>query len=145
MGQWQWGVPNFNLGPDAHSGQRCWGTNLNGHYSAQQDHVLTTPYFDLTGMIDPRLALWHWYSIWGPYDGINVEIMIEGQNWQVLHPVGGYPDSCIDGLPGAGCEPGWTASSHLGLHRLAGLVHRRPAGPRRRRIVPGRFRRRRGC
>jgi len=111
-GQWQWGVPNFNLGPDAHSGQRCWGTNLNGHYSAQQDHVLTTPFFDLTDMVDPRLALWHWYSIWGPYDGINVEIMIEGQNWQVLHPVGGYPDSCIDGLPGAGCEPGWAGSTH---------------------------------
>jgi len=110
-GQLQKSTPNFDLGPDAHSGQRCWGTNLTGLYNTQ-DHVLITPFFELADLDDPRLACWHWYSIWGPYDGINVEIMIEGQNWEVLHPVGGYSDSCIDGLPGSGCEPGWAGSTH---------------------------------
>ena len=111
-GQWQWGIPNFELGPDAHSGLRCWGTNLIGHYRFTQDHFLTTPEFDLTGVIDPRLTFWHWYSIWGTYDGINVEISTDGVSWEVLHPVDGYPDSCIDGLPGNPCEPGWTGSTH---------------------------------
>ncbi|MDY7107082.1 MAG: carboxypeptidase regulatory-like domain-containing protein, partial [Planctomycetota bacterium] len=109
---WEWGTPDFEQGPDAHSGQHCWGTNLTGMYGLSDDHELVSPEFDLTDMVDPRLTLWHWYSIWGPYDGINVEITDDGSNWDVLHPVGGYSDSCIDGLPGYGCEPGWAGSTN---------------------------------
>ena len=111
-GQWQWGVPAFDGGPDAHSGVRCWGTNLTGNYSPS-DMFLTTPDFDLAGLVDPRLAFWHWYAVFGTYDGVNVEISTNGGGtWQVLHPVAGYPDSCIDGIPGAVCEPGWAGSTH---------------------------------
>jgi hypothetical protein len=110
--EWEWGIPNFDLGPEAHSGQRCWGTDLTGLYYQTADHILVSPEYDLADMVDPRLTLWHWYSIWGPYDGINVEITDDGSIWEVLHPVGGYPDSCIDGLPGSGCEPGWAGSTH---------------------------------
>lgn len=108
---WQWGVPDFDEGPDAHSGQRCWGTNLAGHYNGSSDDVLTTPYFDLAGLDDPRLAMWHWYSVWAAYDGINVEVQPEGGSWQILEPVGGYPEPCIDAF-GYNCEPGWTGSTH---------------------------------
>ncbi len=105
---WQWGVPNFGEGPDgAHSGERCWGTNLTGYYSYSQTHRLTTPDFDLSDMQDPRLSFWHWYAIWGPYDGANVNISTNGgASWQVLEPVEGYPDPCIDAL-GYPCPPGW--------------------------------------
>ncbi len=110
-GQWQWGEPSYENGPEAHSGVRCWGTNLTDNYSPYQTHRLETPEYDLTDMEDPRLAFWHWYSIWGPYDGINVSISVDGGSWEVIEPVDGYPDPCIDGLPGNPCPPGWTGST----------------------------------
>jgi hypothetical protein len=111
-GNWQWGIPNYEEGPEAHSGERCWGTNLSGNYSTNQDHRLTTPDYDLSGYDEPRLAFWHWYEIWGPYDGINVTISTDGgSNWEVIEPIGRYPDSCVDGIPGNPCQPGWNAYS----------------------------------
>jgi hypothetical protein len=112
-GEWEWGIPTFAGGPaSAHSPVRCWGTDLEGGYSTA-DHRLTSPDFDLTAMTDPRLTFWQWYSIWGPYDGAFVEISTNGGgSWQVLHPVGGYPDPCIYTLPGSGgCRPGFTGTS----------------------------------
>jgi hypothetical protein len=110
-GQWQWGAPSYENGPEAHSGARCWGTNLTDNYSPYQTHRLETPDYDLTDMVDPRLTFWHWYSIWGPYDGINVSISVDGGSWEVIEPVGGYSDPCIDGLPGDPCPPGWTGTT----------------------------------
>jgi hypothetical protein len=111
-GQWQWGTPTDPRGPTAHSGSQLWGTNLAGSYASSFSHALTSPGYDLTPLDQPRLSFWHWYEIWGPYDGINVEISTNGGSvWEVVEPVGGYPDPCISGLPGSPCEPGWTGSS----------------------------------
>lgn len=111
-GEWEWGIPTFVNGPaSAHSPVRCWGTDLEGDYSVT-NHRLISPDFDLSGMVDPRLTFWEWFAIWGPYDGAFVEISTNGgSSWQVLQPVGGYPDPCIDSLPGTGCSPGFTGSS----------------------------------
>jgi hypothetical protein len=109
-GQWQWGTPNFVDGPGAHSGTKCWGTNLTGDYSASQSHILRTGSYDLTGLIDPRLSFWQWFSIWGPYDGANVSISTNGgSTWQVIEPVPGYDDACVWSLWESGtCQPGYT-------------------------------------
>ena len=108
-GQWQWGTPNFANGPSAHSGSKCWGTNLNGNYNSQ-DHILYSGSYDLDGLEDPRLSLWQWWSIWGPYDGGNVAISTNGGNsWTPLEPVGGYPDACIYAFNG--CQPGYAGSA----------------------------------
>jgi len=106
-GDWEWGTPSYVEGPDAHSGLSCWGTNLDGDYSTD-NHRLTSPAYDLTDTSDPRLSFWHWFSIWGPYDGINVSISLDGTNYSVIEPVGGYPDSYIYMLDG---QPGWTNNS----------------------------------
>jgi hypothetical protein len=110
-GDWEWGTPTYSEGPDAHSGSHCWGTNLAG-VCGGGSHRLTSPSYDLTEAVEPRLAFWHWYSVWGPFDGINVRIAVDGSsNWQPIEPVGGYPDPCIYMLDGQPCEPGWTNTS----------------------------------
>lgn len=111
-GQWEWGVPTFAAGPSAHSGTRCWGTDLDAAYSSSSAHRLYTTTFDLTGMVRPKLAYWQWYSIWGPYDGGNVSISTNnGTSWTVIHPVGGYTDSCIDAFNTNPCAPGYAGST----------------------------------
>ena len=110
-GDWEWGSPIYDGGPNAHSGSSCWATDLTGTYSDGTSR-LTSPAYDLTDADEPRLTFWHWYSIWGPYDGINVKISVDGSaTWQVIEPVGGYPDPCIYVLDGQPCEAGWTNSS----------------------------------
>lgn len=112
-GQWAWGIPTYVGGPTAHSGSKLWGTNLTGPYNVSQSHRLYSPVFDLTGVLDPRLAFWHWFSIWGPYDGGNVSISTNGgTSWTVIQPVGDYDDACIDAFPQTPCAPGYTNSSN---------------------------------
>jgi serine protease len=111
-GQWAVGVPAYGDGPSAHSGTRCWGTNLTGPYDVGLSHILDTPAYDLAGLTNPRARFWHWYAIWGPYDGANISISTNGgASWSVIQPVEGYPDDCIDALPGTGCSPGFTNAS----------------------------------
>lgn len=111
-GDWEWGTPSYANGPDPRSGTRCWGTNLSDNYSAGNDHRLTTPEYDLSELEDPRLTFWHWYSVWGPYDGMNVRISTNGgSSWNAIEPVDGYTDPCIDALPGSPCQPGWAGTS----------------------------------
>jgi hypothetical protein len=110
-GSWEWGTPTYAEGPDAHSGSHCWGTNLDG-VCGGGSHRLTSPTYDLTAAENPRLAFWHWYSIWAPFDGINVRVAVDGSsNWEPIEPVGGYSDPCIYMLDGQPCEPGWTGTS----------------------------------
>jgi hypothetical protein len=111
-GDWQWGNPVYPSDLDPHSGTRCWATNLAGNYFFGI-HDLTSPEYDLTDAVDPRLAFWQWYRYSGPYDGGNVSISIDGGgSWQVIEPVGGYDDPCVFWINGAPCEPGYTSSSH---------------------------------
>jgi len=107
-GEWEWGIPAFPDGPAAHGGLRCWGTDLDGTYSPSFDHRLT---FDVTVPgTNPRLAFWHWYDVWGPYDGIQVQVS-DGGPYEPLPPVGGYPEACIWNLGGDPCGPGWSYRS----------------------------------
>jgi hypothetical protein len=87
---------------------RLWGTDLDGTYSPVGQ--------DLTFTVDvpvqsPRLAYWHWHDIWGPYDGIRVEVSDDGgATYDSLPPVGGYPEPCVWNF-GASCERGWSFRS----------------------------------
>jgi serine protease len=109
QGDWQWGVPDYSEGPSAHSGTRCWGTNLTGNYGHGVASILYSGSYDLSQLSAPRLSFWQWRAIWGPYDGADVAISTNGgTSWQLLQPVGGYDDDCIDAL---GCNPGYTNES----------------------------------
>lgn len=111
-GDWEWGVPSGDLGPAAHSGDRCWGTNLSGRYAPETEHTLTIGPLDLAGVTDPRVAFWQWYAFWDLV-GANAQVSDDGgATWSVLPPVDGYLDPCIHALgDSAGCAPGLTNAS----------------------------------
>ena len=93
---WQWGEPNFVNGPaSAHSGQKCWGTVLDGNYDDGSQSRLETPHLDFTmgGSTKLELKFWHWYDtektqFFGQdffSDGGNVKL-ITPMDTTVIHP-----------------------------------------------------------
>lgn len=95
LDEWELGSPE--TGPEsAHSGNFCWGTDLDDNYDAGNDSWLITPEIDLTASYNPMLQFWHWYNIWvdndSGDDGAWLEVSIDGINWIHLEPVRGYPE-----------------------------------------------------
>jgi hypothetical protein len=91
-GAWEWGIPTSGPG-SAHSGVKLWATVLGGNYANSIDWRLTTPELVAAGDT-PQFKFWHWYSTENRYDGGNVKISTDDQvTWQLVHPVGGYPDT----------------------------------------------------
>ncbi|GEM_PF-511897 len=91
-GEWQWGSVDF--GPDqAHSGQRCWATNLDGNYPVGIHLAsLQTPVLPIQGLIMPQVQFYQWYQIEDGYDGGNLKISTDaGKTWHLLEPEAGYP------------------------------------------------------
>ncbi len=105
-GTWEWGTPSE--GPSsAYSGDKCWGTVLDGNYSNSADWYLYSP--TLQALSDSVvLSFYQWYHIESGYDGGNVEISTDGgQTWTLVEPDGGYPDDNVYALGG----PGFTGST----------------------------------
>ncbi|MEO0140829.1 MAG: hypothetical protein ABIM88_04700, partial [candidate division WOR-3 bacterium] len=74
---WQWGVPTAGP-PSAHSGTKCWGTNLSGNYEPNADWQLTMPAQNFSGISYPVLTFWEWYSTETSYDSGWVEVSTNG-------------------------------------------------------------------
>jgi hypothetical protein len=101
---------NWGWGTDAvagyHSATKVWGTALGANYANCTDYRLIMPPVCLANLDSARLVIWHWYDIEpsGPttdYDGANVNLAPFGtENWQVIEPVGGYPQGA-----GYTCNP----------------------------------------
>ena len=106
---WEWGPPTSGPG-QAHSGEKVWASVLAGAYSDNSDSRLETPPIDLTGITNPQLSFWHWYSFeyrQAHYDGGNVKISADGEQFQVFTPDNGYEGTISTlnaGIPG---EPGF--------------------------------------
>lgn len=81
-GVWEAGVPTS--GPAAaHSGTKCWGTNIDGNYQANLSDLLSTPPITLPNTAGLYVRFWHWYSFatfWGADFGV-VRIKPEGGTW----------------------------------------------------------------
>jgi bacillopeptidase F (M6 metalloprotease family) len=115
-GGWEWGVPTS--GPNAaYSGTKVWATVLGGSYQNSVDWKLTTPRFT-AAVNNPILKFWHWYSIELRWDGGNVKMSLDGTNWTLIHPVGGYPDTARSAnvaIPRESCYTGqmttWTEAT----------------------------------
>ncbi|MEM2900274.1 MAG: immune inhibitor A, partial [Thermoplasmata archaeon] len=94
-GIWQHGIPNYSSGPSsAHSGLKCWGTNLTGEYPSYANATLTTPLINLTGHEGhfAFLKFYHWYYFENNYDGGVVKISTDfGNSWEVIYPEDYYP------------------------------------------------------
>lgn len=106
-GGWQWGE---DAAVGAASGTKIWGTVLGGDYGANNaDWALDSPEIVLAADLDSaELVFAHWYQIESGWDGGNVQISVDGGGFDVLAPVGGYPDDTVDGLDD---QPGFTGSS----------------------------------
>lgn len=111
---------NWGWGTDAtagyHSATNVWGTALGGNYANCTDYRLIMPPVCLANLDSARLVIWHWYDIEasGPttdYDGANVNLAPFGtENWQVIDPVGGYPQGA-----GYTCNPIQSQPAYNGL------------------------------
>lgn len=96
LDEWELGLPTY--GPaSAHSGQNCWGTNLDGPYSNNEDCWLESPPLDLSGLACADLSFWIWNSVqdvYGQvYDPVWVEISRDGAAFDPLSSrMGGVND-----------------------------------------------------
>jgi hypothetical protein len=110
---WEHGVPTAGP-PAAHSGERCWGTNLDGNYAAMASSWLAGPVIDLADMATAafRFRLWNWVQ--DPYalsftEGLFLEISVDGGPWlsfssgmggvnddEAIPDVGGWNEIALD-------------------------------------------------
>jgi len=90
-GSWSWGDPNysgnFNGPTDAHSGIKCWGTNLTGDYPNSTNSRLTSPFILLPENSKIILSFYQWFSSEEYYDGGNVKVSTDGTNWAMIFPI----------------------------------------------------------
>ncbi|MFQ5905156.1 MAG: FlgD immunoglobulin-like domain containing protein, partial [bacterium] len=118
---WEWGVPQ-NVGPGrAHSGSKCWATNIDDYYASNARWRLTGPATSIEDLSLSRVVfcLYHFYRTEAWFDGGNVKISTDnGASWEMIEPVSGYP---IDGIAGLGNEPGFSGFSGMWDHSVFDL------------------------
>lgn len=97
-GDWQHGSPGIGLhrrGPaGAHQGQQLVATVLDGDFRAYSDSRLVTPLLHLDGFEHATLSFYHYYQLGlqPGFDGGNLKVSTDnGQSWEMIQPVGGYP------------------------------------------------------
>ncbi|MFQ6128375.1 MAG: Ig-like domain-containing protein, partial [Thermoplasmata archaeon] len=92
---WEFGTPSFAAGPaSAHSGLNLWGTKLSSNYSKLSNSYLYSPFIEIPDFVTKSyFYFWHWYDIVGSgEDGAWVEMSLDGGPFELISPVGGYPD-----------------------------------------------------
>ncbi len=91
---WEYGSPS-GPSPAAFSGTKYWATKLNGNYTqGPRLSSLTTPTYQVYSN-KATFSFYHWYEMESRFDGGNVKASVNGGSFQVVYPVGGYPDSSI--------------------------------------------------
>ncbi len=114
---WQWGIPTYYDGPSsAHSGSKCWGTNLNGEYPDSCNGYVDTGQISLPTGSPAELTIWNWYKIESvsydtAWDGADVEISVNSGPWNQITPIEGYDDA-IYGSSNAAFSEGTPVFSH---------------------------------
>lgn len=112
---WEWGA--YTGSGNAHSGEKLWGTRIDGIYSKNSDSRLDVPEIILHQNLKAAVFhFWHLYAtetIYGAiWDGGNVKISIDNEPFQVVIPSTGY-DGLISFMNNTiiGGEPGFGGSS----------------------------------
>jgi Transglutaminase-like superfamily/FlgD Ig-like domain len=107
--EWELGTP-INMGPTTpHSGDRCWGTDLDQRYENWTDSWLLSPSVDLDGLYSAELEFWIWLETVGiagsiaiPHDYLFVEVSSDGGEFVPVcsRMNGGNDDPQIPLVPG---------------------------------------------
>jgi len=119
-GLWEYGTPS--AGPSgAHSGDYCWGTDLDANYGNDEDATLDSPEIMIPNGVTATLSFWQYYDTESYYDGGNVKISTDGgASWQLLGAyLDPYPEDAAssnnEGIPGEPCfsssSSGWIQTS----------------------------------
>ena len=104
---WEWGIPT--VGPSfAHSGDKVWGTVLNGNYSNRADYQLIGRFVAVDSFA--AFGFFHWFDMERRMDGGNVSVSINSDSsWRVVYPERGYTSFVFplgdDGFTGT--SDGW--------------------------------------
>lgn len=108
-GLWSHGMPPAAVTGGAFAGFFCWGIGMDGDYGDDEQDTLTSPSYDLSGVMgEPYYLSFHYYSATeDAFDGVNLEIESEG-GWVLAEPLEGYRDPSLGGLDNA---PGWSGDS----------------------------------
>lgn len=119
MDEWEWGMPTY--GPKkAHSGDYCYGTDLDGDYENNADNWLLSPEIDLSDFTSAYMYFWVWNWVHDKnqglvYDPLWLDITTDGQQYIPLcSEMGGVNDDPL--IPDVG---GWNRIV-LDLTRYAG-------------------------
>ncbi|MBK6898604.1 MAG: S8 family serine peptidase [bacterium] len=100
---WAWGIAPS--GPDScFSMPGCWGVGYYGDYDDNQYSTLTSPVYAFPGAGELHLSFHIWCDTEPGYDGARLELL-QGAEWIVIEPVGGYDYASVAALGGA---PGWS-------------------------------------
>jgi len=83
-GVWGWGEPKFADGPEPLSGNKVFGTNLEGNTYVNQDARLVSPEFLIeSNYTNPRFRFAYWHSLGSQSRGV-VQISVDGGAWEDL-------------------------------------------------------------
>lgn len=88
-GEWQWGEPANNIGPEPLSGTKLIGTNLAGNYANNTDSVLVSVPLDLrnTDLKFVQFRVNHWYELENNRDKGTVYVTNDnGATWNQVGP-----------------------------------------------------------
>ena len=95
---WEWGVPTSGPG-SAYSGEKVYGTNLDGQYENNTNATLMMPPIQLPDS-PSSLQFKQWYNLENYYDYGQVVVSTDRQNWQTLasftNTSGGWQTATID-------------------------------------------------
>ena len=82
--EWELGTPSY--GPSsAHSGNNCWGTDLDGNYNNNANEWLMSPAIDLSAVSEAYLRFYEWSRVNDGEDHVYVEISTDGgESWVTL-------------------------------------------------------------
>ena len=104
---WEWGIDS-GTGNATH----IWGTDLGTNYPNYANYQLVTPEFHIYGN-DILLTFSHYYDIEAGWDGGNVKISVDGgMTWELINPIGGYPDEAHSSCAGIPEEPCYAGNSY---------------------------------
>lgn len=85
--EWEWGTP-VTVGPGmAHSGDFCWGTDLDGTVTRPCEGSIVSPAISLPAITEDqiiRIRFWAYIAVDGMYDRGEFFVSDDGTNWESL-------------------------------------------------------------